>query len=488
MKGGNLQPAIENFKEAIEIARNLPEQKDLTDYYKNIAGAYYNLGNLQKATDYTFRAYKMYEKAHNIRGILISLDHLGMLYKKQENFPKALTYHLKALELAQKEKMEKKIPLIQHNLGIIYKNMNQTGKSLSFYRKALKGFTKQGSKIDIAGIYADMGNLYAITLKKIDSAKYYYDKALQIFPDNNPLKTVVYVKSAKLYAQQNNLSKSNELLQKALKLAQQRRSWDDLQYVHYYLYRNYKNLNRWDSATYHLENFVDYQDSIRMQESKIKIENLEAKYENEKKQLQIEKLELQKQKDRKIRWLLIGSLLLSLLVFAFVIRTYVLRRRKNQLARQLLETEKENIAQDLQHKTKELTTQALMILEKNKLLEEILQNLSVIKSTGTETHKELLGLKRKLKRSMQSDKDWDLFKQYFEQVNKNFFKSLKAINSKISPAEMKLAALIKLGFSIKESASLLSISEGSVKTGRYELRKKLGLKREDNLYVYLNNI
>jgi DNA-binding CsgD family transcriptional regulator len=330
--------------------------------------------------------------------------------------------------------------------------------------------------------------LYAITLKKIDSAKYYYDKALQIFPDNDPLKTDIYVKSAKLYAQQNNLSKSNELLQKALKLAQKTHSWEDLQYVHYYLYQNYKNLNRGDSATYHLQNFIDYQDSINMQESKVKIENLEAKYKNEKNKLKIEKLELQKQKDRKIRWLLIGSLLLSLLVFAFVIRTYVLRRRKNQLARQLLETEKENIAQDLQHKTKELTTQALMILEKNKLLEEILQNLSVIKSTGTETHKELLGLKRKLKRSMQSDKDWDLFKQYFEQVNKNFFKSLKAINSKISPAEMKLAALIKLGFSIKESASLLSISEGSVKTGRYELRKKLGLKREDNLYVYLNNI
>jgi DNA-binding CsgD family transcriptional regulator len=482
-----LQSAVENMQKAIALSKDFPNQKnELADYYKNLAGIYYELGD-NKAIDYTYKAYRIYEENSNIKGALISLNHLGMLFKKNKDYKKALSYQLKALALAEQHKILKKIPIIQHNLGIDYAYLKQADSSLYFYKKALQNFKKNKSESDIAAIYADMGNLYTNVLQQIDSANYYYQKALK-YNQFEDIVSEVNTSLAKMYAGQKNYQKSNHYLLNSLKLSQKTHSWEDLQYVHYYLYQNYKNLNRWDSATYHLENFIDYQDSINMQESKVKIENLEAKYKNEKNKLKIEKLELQKQKDRKIRWLLIGSLLLSLLVFAFVIRTYVLRRRKNQLARQLLETEKENIAQDLQHKTKELTTQALMILEKNKLLEEILQNLSVIKSTGTETHKELLGLKRKLKRSMQSDKDWDLFKQYFEQVNKNFFKSLKAINSKISPAEMKLAALIKLGFSIKESASLLSISEGSVKTGRYELRKKLGLKREDNLYVYLNNI
>jgi DNA-binding CsgD family transcriptional regulator len=114
--------------------------------------------------------------------------------------------------------------------------------------------------------------------------------------------------------------------------------------------------------------------------------------------------------------------------------------------------------------------------------------LSEIKPAGHDSSKELSMLKRRLKRNMQTDKDWELFKQYFEEVNKDFFVNLKKINPGISPSEMKLAALIKLGFSIKETSSLLHLSEGSVRTGRYQLRKKLGLSRETNLYDYLNRI
>jgi tetratricopeptide (TPR) repeat protein len=482
-----LQLAVEYMKKAIKIAENIPNNKnDLADYYKNLAGIYYELGD-NKAIDYTYKAYRIYEETGNIKGSLISLNHLGMLFKKNADYKKALSYYLKALQFAQQNNFHKKIPVIQHNLGINYSYLKQADSSLYFYKKALQNFVKNDSKSDIASIYLDLGDVYANLLHKNDSANYYYQKALE-FDQFKDIKSDAYSSLAKMYLNQNEYHKSNMYLLKSLKIAQKRNSWYDLQDVHFYLYQNYKKLKTWDSATYHLEKFVDYQDSINAKESKVKIENLEAKYENEKKQHKIEKLELQKEKDRKIRWLLIGLLLLLLLTFAFIIRSYVLRRKKNKLARRLLEAEKEKIAQDLRHKTKELTTQALMILEKNKILEEILQNLSVIKTTGTETHKELLGLKRKLKRSMQSDKDWELFKQYFEEINKNFFKHLKEINPKISASELKLAALIKLGFSIKESASLLNISEGSVKTGRYELRKKLGLKRQDNLYDFLNNI
>jgi tRNA(Ile)-lysidine synthase len=39
---------------------------------------------------------------------------------------------------------------------------------------------------------------------------------------------------------------------------------------------------------------------------------------------------------------------------------------------------------------------------------------------------------------MHSEKDWELFRQYFEQINKNFFAELKKISSTITPAEKKL--------------------------------------------------
>ncbi|NPA68097.1 MAG: hypothetical protein GXO50_05755 [Chlorobi bacterium] len=185
--------------------------------------------------------------------------------------------------------------------------------------------------------------------------------------------------------------------------------------------------------------------------------------------------------------MLISLIILSVMIFAAIIISLLLNKKKNNLEKELLKTEKEKLNEEIKHKTRELTSQALMMLQKNKLLEEILNSLSEIKTTGKETHKEISDLKRRLKYSMHSEKDWKLFKQYFEEINKNFFESLNKINKKITPAEMKLAALIKLRFSIKETASLLNISEGSVKTARYNLRKKLGLKRNDNIYDYLNS-
>jgi len=34
---------------------------------------------------------------------------------------------------------------------------------------------------------------------------------------------------------------------------------------------------------------------------------------------------------------------------------------------------------------------------------------------------ELITLKRKLKKSMHSEDDWNVFKHYFEEINKDFF-------------------------------------------------------------------
>jgi len=141
--------------------------------------------------------------------------------------------------------------------------------------------------------------------------------------------------------------------------------------------------------------------------------------------------------------------------------------------------------QDVRFKTKQLTSQALMMMQKNKLIDDILSQLSTIKGAGVPLT-DLNKLKRKLKKSLHSEDDWELFKHYFEEINKNFFKRLKQINPKITPAEQRLAALVKLRFNIKETAELLNISPDSVKTARSQLRKKMGLAAGKNMYEFLN--
>jgi DNA-binding CsgD family transcriptional regulator len=89
---------------------------------------------------------------------------------------------------------------------------------------------------------------------------------------------------------------------------------------------------------------------------------------------------------------------------------------------------------------------------------------------------------------MNSEKDWDLFKLYFKEVNKNFYTKLQEKCNDLTTGDQELAALFKLNLNIKEAAAVLNISPDSLKKARYHLRKKLGLFDRENLADYLNRI
>jgi DNA-binding CsgD family transcriptional regulator len=68
-------------------------------------------------------------------------------------------------------------------------------------------------------------------------------------------------------------------------------------------------------------------------------------------------------------------------------------------------------------------------------------------------------------------------------------KKLKEQYPDLSPTELKMAAYLRLNLTSKEIAHLMSISIRGVETGRYRLRKKLGLtSNETSLYDFLISI
>ena len=69
-------------------------------------------------------------------------------------------------------------------------------------------------------------------------------------------------------------------------------------------------------------------------------------------------------------------------------------------------------------------------------------------------------------------------------TSKLFYRSLK-----LTPSEIKLANFIKDGRTTKEIAALMNLSENTIKAHRYNIRKKLGLKRKKiNLRSYLRSL
>jgi DNA-binding CsgD family transcriptional regulator len=87
--------------------------------------------------------------------------------------------------------------------------------------------------------------------------------------------------------------------------------------------------------------------------------------------------------------------------------------------------------------------------------------------------------------SFRNDNEWEKFKFYFEEIHQGFFEKLLHFYPDLTSQELRLCALIRLNLSISALASILGISEESVKTARFRLKKKL---KTDSIHQLMDKI
>lgn len=172
------------------------------------------------------------------------------------------------------------------------------------------------------------------------------------------------------------------------------------------------------------------------------------------------------------RWLLGGGMSLSLLALGFGFYGFRQRTKKNKL-------EKEKVESELAFKKKELTTHALHLAKKNEVLENVKQKAAALKTS--ESGRGYQQLIQTINFDQQDDKNWENFIQYFEQVHKDFNRTVRERYPEVTKNELRLMALLKMNLSTKEIANILNISIAGVKKAGNRLRKKLEITPEESL-------
>jgi DNA-binding CsgD family transcriptional regulator len=131
----------------------------------------------------------------------------------------------------------------------------------------------------------------------------------------------------------------------------------------------------------------------------------------------------------------------------------------------------EHLENELLENRKQLQTASEALEEKGKIL-----------STKTNIEKtDLIGIFKILENSMSTEIEWDEFKLKFEELKPEFHEKLLAHQPNLSKAEIRLLTLIKIGYSQKEIANILSIAPDSVKKARSRVRKKISLPENVSL-------
>lgn len=156
---------------------------------------------------------------------------------------------------------------------------------------------------------------------------------------------------------------------------------------------------------------------------------------------------------------------------------------------QLQQEERLTLEREMASTQRELTTVTIFLQEKNKVLEDLKQQLEQAAGQANGIPKvELQKLQQHIRHSINFDHDWDKVKLHFEKVHPDFFSRLAEICPQLTPNELKHCAYIKMNMSIKEASNLLNIDYNSVKMSRYRIKKKLNLEPEADLVEFIHNI
>ena len=147
--------------------------------------------------------------------------------------------------------------------------------------------------------------------------------------------------------------------------------------------------------------------------------------------------------------------------------------------------ENERLETDLVHKSKELASATMNIINQKeflyKLRSEIQSHILSGKINKTEGNK-LLSL---IVENLSEEDDWAVFKENFDLIHENFFRKLQEKYPALTPTDLKLCALLRLNYASKEIANMLNLTIRGVEAARYRLRKKLNLSEEDNLVSFM---
>lgn len=505
---GEYNTAISQIDKAIEIGQDLIEneedksvvQRRLLSYYTNLGNCYYYFGEFEVTVKNYLKALE-YAKAIKFSGIATIYSNLGVIYDEMNKNELAIKYQHKAFAEAYKNNDLISMGQSMNNIGSVYSNVGNHDSAFVYFRKGLSYYEKAGEAYESITSYINLGQEYS-EKEMFDSAYFYLstaaEKSMKIGYTDGMI--YYYIQMGGYYQKQDSLGKALQNYLKCYDLADNtggvRRKYIAAQKISdlYYHLQNYK------AAYDYLHISDNIQDSIFSAESDQRIANLEVKYQVKEKEMEIKALEVQKEKDSKFMSLLYLLIVVTVLAAAFVSWFYI-KKRKSEKDKALVEKrliaselEKSNLKHqeavtELEFKTKQLTTHALNIMQKNNMLMDLMEPISeAMKYADSELHQKLKVLKRKIKTSLKVDKDWDVFKMYFEQVNADFFEKLKQINPDLTSGDLKMAALSFLNLNIKETSSVLNLAPNSVKSSRYHLRKKLGVPSGEALADFLNKV
>jgi hypothetical protein len=268
-----------------------------------------------------------------------------------------------------------------------------------------------------------------------------------------------------------------EMLNEARRLDQKSPSFPNQAALYKSYAQVYRDLGNADSAYYYMEQSKSMDEIANRQAAHSQVEMARMYLDNQNHVHEI--ISLQKDKNR---ILLIRNF--SIVIILILVATSYLLITRLQLRAKMKQREaaiaKEKAEAEAQKAKEQLIFFTESLHEKTQLIESLQS-----KTISNVLQQEQIGQIEELSQyTILTDEDWDKFRVLFTKVYPGFFIMLKERIPGITVGEQRMAALVKLRISIKDSASMLGVSMNSIYKTRQRLRNRMGLEQDADLDNY----
>lgn len=457
----------------------------------------YRLAHFPQALDFHLQADKIFREQGQSLSLAENLNDIGILFLHSDQPDLARQQYDEAFAIYKASGNGQGEAVTHGKIGHLFVMLHRYDSGFYYQRLALSEYLRLGDKKGIARMYGELGNIYE-DLEKYDSAWFYFQRAQVLSQQAGD--TALYIEALNnvgdVFRKTGRYTEALPLTRRALALSLLTKEMFHLGSAYRDMAKTYHLLGNNDSAYHYQKIGQAYAQNIYSRENGTQLAILKTLYDVEKKNNEIGQLKAARK--TALAGVIIGLLLLAIGVL--IISRQRLRIRNAQLLNEqekqahqtrqaMMEMQELTLKQELELRSKELSSYTLHIMQKNQFLEKLHHQVEdMLKDDRRDQRKPLKQLLLQINQHFNHDQHWEEFRNIFDQVHQAFFLKLKNYCDSLTRSELRIVALLKMDISSADMATLLGISEDSIRVMRYRLRKKLNLPQGESLAMFIQSL
>ncbi len=472
------------FRRSWKLLHELPDDPAEKAYVcRNIGQLDYETGDTRSAVEMLGKSLEQGRRGGDEREVAATLTVLGNIYTDLGLFAQAIEAISGALKIYEARSFTSGVAVALATLGAVSEILEDDKGALEYYRQGLKLHQSVGNKAGEATLRCGIASVMT-RRGEYARARRYYDDAMTLYKElgdrfmyGNALAGI-----AALHRSEGDQEKALHSLTKARRIFEQIGNVVGIANVDVEIGELHVAREKYEEGIVVLQKALEVSDKTGFHSSLIRIHRLLARAFEMKRDLKVS-----------LHHYKIFMKLEREILSSDVQRAVIACRFDDGLREMKEERERHrDRSRELERKSERsataLSSLAGQVAEHDRLLDDLRERLAALRRTDRDVAPLIENILNELQQRNAAVEAWSLFESNLRMLAPDFVGRLIDSSAPLTPAEVRIALLLRINLSNKEIGALLNISDRTVDTHRTNIRKKLGVERGRNLVGLLRTL